>query len=293
MEAPRTSQLRAPTGLDRGARIVLLDFVKRELGPSEPWKLLRLYFDGRFADIQDYSQAVQSAQGKADAVNIRNAAASAELARRDVSREVILTMPEGDFLELLELAIVVAASTRGFTSPPVQMVRAVNEICQGRGIAYKHDGERFAWVGDPEIEEEAIVPAVSVLADSRLAGARAEFETARRELTINSDSSRKQAVAEACNAVESAMKVLAAALSVNLDPKRQQAQAMFQALLAAGAVEPYLENVLTAPSRIGNPKGRHGAGETPHDVPESVANAAVAAAAVAITYLGKRLPTSS
>jgi len=288
MEPWRTSESRAPTDLDRGARLVLLQKVAQDGGPRDVGEWLRTYFDGRFADPADYIDAIETAHGRATAAAARQAMQVAQVARKNTAQALMLAMPDGDFLELLERGMA-AANTFG-DLPNWWTVEGVNDICKGRGIPFQHNGVRFTWTGEPEVEHEATTPAASFLTDSRLEGARSEFETARAELTKNTETSRKQSVAEACNAVESAMKVLAAEGDVPLDDKRQGASTLFQALADANVVDRNVENVVTGAARVGNRLGRHGAGATPHTVSEEVASATVAAAAVAITYLAKHLP---
>lgn len=62
-----------------------------------------------------------------------------------------------------------------------------------------------------------------------------EFASARDELRAATPRARKQAVAEACNAVESAMKVLLDERQIGR-PKPENAQNLFNALSAKGAV---------------------------------------------------------
>ena len=51
-----------------------------------------------------------------------------------------------------------------------------------------------------------------------------------------------------------------------------------------------IEQILTGPGRFGNKRERHGGGAVTHDVERDEAEAVVASAAVAITYIAKRLP---
>lgn len=120
-------------------------------------------------------------------------------------------MPEGDFLSALEVGARLATDVQEIAALPQHLTR----ICQRRGIPYAVQGAgddiRFVWQGEPVASEAAIAPALGVLADRRLSdGPATEFGTAQRELRDGSPAALKQAVAEACNAVESTMKVLLA-----------------------------------------------------------------------------------
>ena len=103
----------------------------------------------------------------------------------------------------------------------------------------------------------------------------------------------------ACNAVESALKVLLGAHGRPL-PASQNLDALLAACRDAGlfpaAVDGKgipVEQLLTGPGRFGNRRGRHGAGEVPHDVEPDEAEAVVAAAAVALAFIARRLPPRS
>jgi hypothetical protein len=51
-----------------------------------------------------------------------------------------------------------------------------------------------------------------------------------------------------------------------------------------------IEQILVGPGRFGNKRGRHGGGANTHALERDEAEAVVASAAVAITYIAKRLP---
>jgi hypothetical protein len=67
------------------------------------------------------------------------------------------------------------------------MLRArITAICKRRGIPWEFTAsEGFGWVGDADVETSAMRPALSAIADRRLAGAtRSEFEQARVQLAV-------------------------------------------------------------------------------------------------------------
>ena len=141
-------------------------------------------------------------------------ALSGETARREAAQNaeplgVLLAMPEGDFLTAIEVGVASTPNVFRRSALPTE----IDRVCTNRGLSYRMEGvgshAKFQWTGDSTVAEEAITPALSAMDDPRLVhGPRVEFNSARDELRKNTPESRKQAVAEACNAVESAMKVL-------------------------------------------------------------------------------------
>jgi hypothetical protein len=170
----------------------------------------------------------------------------------------------------------------------------LNRICERRGIPYSVEGTggriTFVWAGAPIVYEQAIGPAVGVLADPRLVeGPGREFRLAREELRAGTPDTLKQAVAEACNAVESAMKVVLDENEVSR-PDRENAQDLFAALVSGGQLSKETEEIVLAAARFGNRRGRHGAGAVAHSVSSEEAQAVVAAAATAIVLVASELP---
>jgi hypothetical protein len=148
----------------------------------------------------------------------------------------------------------------------------------------------FTWTSDPTTLRDVIAPALDALGDNRLAsGPGVEYASARAELRVGTPAAHKQAVAEACNAVESTMQVLAEEHELMLTGK-SGAQNLFTLLCNNNVVHAATETLVLAPSRFGNKRGRHGAGASAHDVTADEAEAVVRAAGVAISFLAQRLP---
>lgn len=152
-------------------------------------------------------------------------------------------------------------------------------------------------VGDPVTETQVLAPALSALDDPRLSGApQEEFTAARAAMREGKPHAYQHAVAMACNAVESGLRVLLAQHDQPIPTKPELGQ-LLKACRSAhlfpkatnGKGVP-VEHLLGAPGRFGNERGRHGAGEEPHDVQPDEAEAVVAAAAVALTLIARRLP---
>lgn len=277
-----------PTGLDRGARRALLRPIDdADVGHAV---LVEALFDREaYGDVSDYLAAVAEVWGQAAAYVIDGAGLGA--ARRADSTAFLLTIPEPDFLTALEAGIQYA-SDDPFVE--VALVDRINAICAKRGVPYRVEGSvrkpRFTWTGDAVVNEQVMAPALSALDDPRFArGPSVEFASARAELRAVTPQARKQAVAEACNAVESAMKVLLDERQIGR-PRPENAQNLFDALSAVGAIPKEAAEIVLGASRFGNRKGRHGAGPVAHDVAPGEAEAVVSSAATALTFLASRLP---
>lgn len=266
-------------------------------GGADHAAIVRSFFEREaYGDWEDYSAAVVEVWGDRHAAAIQAAMRSEFAEHRIHAPGVIeptaflLSIPEPDFLTAVE------AGVTAVTNPLVSggLPQRLNDLCVQRGLPYRVEGvgpwTRFIWTGDAVVSEQVIAPALSALDDPRLAlGPRVEFDAARAELRAATPQARKQAVAEACNAVESAMKVLLDERQIGR-PSRANAQNLFNALSGAGAVPNEAAEIVLGASRFGNRKGRHGAGPVAHDVTPGEAEAVVSSAATALTFLATRLP---
>jgi hypothetical protein len=301
-----TADLRGPTALDRGAREALLRVVVGS-GVSHNTLIMAFFAHEAYGSLDDYLEAVRKERGAEAEVDIRSEMRAMterytddsrldwEQAQRDASHiygpiGLLLAMPEADFLTAIEAGIPSIRSANHVAALPDQL----NKVCRRRGLVYRASGvgrlTKFEWTGDLTIAETAVTPALSALDDPRLAnGAGVEFKGARDELREDTPESRKRAVGEACSAVESAMRVLLEESRRPL-PKPANLSNLVAALIAEGLVESELKEMLTAAGFFGNRKGRHGAGAISHSVSQTTAEAVVASAAVALTYLAKQLP---
>lgn len=201
----------------------------------------------------------------------------------------LLSIPEADFLIAIEAGVTSAKRAERRKLPT-----ALNEVCERRGLPFRMTGDgpdaKFERSGDSVISEVVVAPVLSALADPRLeGGAGIEFNGARDQLRANTPESRKRSVGEACSAVESTMRVVLKEHGREL-PKPTVLTKLVDRLIAEGLMERELREILEAPGFFGNRKSRHGGGEAAHEISEATAEAAVAAAAVAIVYLARQLP---
>ena len=146
----------------------------------------------------------------------------------------------------------------------------------------------FEWTGDPQQHELTVQPALVVLTDRRLAGARAEFEEALCKRREGTPKDLEDAVDEAAKSVESILKVLHDERSVTR-PRSQQVTPLFNSLVTANAIPSYVDKLIAAASGPRNNMASHGQGATVREVPEELADASIAAAATAITFLARYL----
>lgn len=206
-------------------------------------------------------------------------------------------MPDTDFFSAIERRL-----PNAHTYEAEHQLPKLQRICERRGVPYTlvadEEGEcSFEWVGDPVVQEQVMAPARSALDDPRLEAARGDFENAREQLRADMPAARKHAVAEACNAVESGLKILLREHGRPI-PERQNLDALIGACREADLFPPAtdgggvpVEQILAAPGRFGNRRGRHGS-HVPHDVEPDEAEAVVASAAVALTLIAHRLPSA-
>jgi hypothetical protein len=132
-------------------------------------------------------------------------------------------------------------------------------------------------------------PALQVLADPRLAGAISEYGDALAGLRAGKQKDLEDAIEESAKAVESTMKVLIDQSNLARTGK-ETADPLIRILIAGNVIPSHADQMLFAAARIRNAAGGHGTGPAPRQTPEDLAVACVAAAGVAITYLGGKLP---
>ena len=164
----------------------------------------------------------------------------------------------------------------------------VNGVLARRGISYRLNSDwRFEWVGDSGAHELVIKPALRVLDEPRLSGARGDFERALAHLRLGTEKDMEQANAEAAKSVESAMKSVLDSHGVSYVGAKGASQ-LWDRLYDEGIVPKNSREALVGAAIIGNPDGRHGSAE-PHQVPTDLAVLAVQSAAVVIVYLAPKL----
>jgi hypothetical protein len=215
---------------------------------------------------------------------------------------VLLELPDSEFLTAIENAVQLGYEKRLFGGenfsghdeayPLAENFLAYNdEALAAHGAPYRRivDQWRFEWIGDPKEHALTVEPALLALADPRLGGPQAEFEEALRKRRLGAPKDLEDAVDEAAKAVESVLKVLHDEHGVT-PPRSQQVTPLFNSLVAADVIPGYVDKLIAAASGPRNHMASHGQGATVREVPEELAEASIAAAAVAITFLARYLP---
>jgi hypothetical protein len=167
-----TASQRQATGMDTGARKLMLNVIANVADPS--LTVVHYPFDGRFADVGDYLDAVEEVWGHEVAQHLREVVADATSAaiskfltltpsadrrvENEVTRE-LLHMPEPDFRQALW-------KTGQGTLKAGALAPRLNEVCRNRGIQWEFDSdEGFRWIGDNEVEIHAVRPVLSAIDD--------------------------------------------------------------------------------------------------------------------------------
>jgi len=294
--ALHTAARRAATGLDGGARALILGIAGETAGVGPQHVVVALFRD-RYGTVEDYLAAVGEVHGSATSFLLNRAMGEASAAaqfpldfrpRTDpndaAARALLLHMPEEDFRLAVE-------ETLRITGKLKKAAPRITTVCRTRGAPWVfHDTEGFQWVGDAVVQRDLVEPALAALHDARFSGGvRSEFESARAELRAGTPQALKQAIHEAGCSVESAMKVVLDQCQIAYSP-RDAAQALFNHLEAAGVVPRRMEKLVLAAATPRNQTAGHGAGAIAHNPDPSEAESVVASAAGAIAYLYSRLP---
>ena len=205
---------------------------------------------------------------------------------------ILLELPETEFLTVIENTLKIALRNGRLQAQAVaDLYEYVGGALRAHGTPYRAAGGDwgFEWVGDPTQHELTVQPALLALADPRVAGARAEFEEALDKRRGGTPKDLEDAVDEAAKAIESVLQVLIAELGVT-PPRRKQLTPLFESLVGAKKIPGYVDKLVAAASGPRNHMASHGQGGAVREVPEELADASIAAAATAITFLAHYLP---
>jgi hypothetical protein len=308
----RRAPRHAPAGAEipSGVRLALLSwFADLDIqGPPdhrEIWRLLRQRIG--YGTPPDVVEDVEARFGSDAARKLSEALTEEMRVRRAVpvgdpdryAIPALTTIPAPLFLDALEIAVDLL-KRRGRVSSDGSIdyidfkneaaVDEINRIFSVRGISYRFDGEGLAqWHGDEGGFKEVISPALAALEDPRLSRAAQEFGDALRALRQGGREGNKNAIRDASNAVETAMKTLLDAHGVTR-AGNEAANALWDLLNTAGFVAAKTQDAICAAPRLGNAYGRHGPNPQPDPVPAGIPELAVQAAASALVYLAQLLP---
>lgn len=221
---------------------------------------------------------------------IGNSIESPAARRESAARSILYSLPDTEFLTVLEHAVEVAYRDGHTTIDDEALMVAADGALQAHGVPYRRSRSgQFEWVGDPEQHALTVEPALRALADQRLAGPQAEFEEACRKRRQGTPKALEDAVDEAAKAVESTLQVLHDEHGLPR-PGKRQITPLFNSLVTANLLPGYVDKLVAGAAGPRNNMASHGQGGTVREVPEELAEASIAAAAVAITFLAHYLP---
>lgn len=202
---------------------------------------------------------------------------------------ILLSLPDPEFLTVLENA----AENRSHLNAGVaeELFEAADGALRAHGAPYRRvlNAHRFEWVGDQTHYALTVEPALRALVHTRLAGPRGEFEEALRKRRGGDAKDLEDAIDEAAKSVESILQVLHDEHGIARTGK-EPVFALFTSLKNANVLPPYVENLVRAAAGPRNAMASHGQGGTVREVREELADASIAAAATAITFLAHYLP---
>jgi hypothetical protein len=306
------SERNAPTHAPAGAeipsgvrRVLLYWFAEHDVPPKEIWRLLRQRIG--YGQPQDVVDDVEARFGREAAESVAQAFLAEMNVRRVVpprdpnryAQPALDTIPAPLFLDALEIGVdQLRTRPRTWSNGTLDCVECddrsaveeINRLFGVRGINYRFDESGKAeWHGDEGAFGEIVAPALGALEDPRLSGAAQEFGDALGALREGTRPGQKNAIRDASNAVESAMKTLLDAHGVGRTGN-EPADPLWDLLHGAGIVAAKTKDTICASPRLRNTYGGHGPNPQPDAVPEGIPELAVQAAAAAIVYLAQLLP---
>ena len=206
-----TGTQRPATGLDAGARQLLVQVVGQVTGCSPP-DIVGALFHDRFGGYRDYLDAVETVwdaeirdavEGPVEAAHHNADTFGGQDADQAAAWAFLLHCPEPDFR--LAIAVMLRRANRMEVA-----AERITTICRARGIPWAFSyPEGFEFVGDENVERDLTRPARTAVDRPEFSGGvKTHFESARRELAVGTPSALSQALVEAGSAVESAMMVV-------------------------------------------------------------------------------------
>jgi hypothetical protein len=216
---------------------------------------------------------------------------------------VLLALPDTEFLTAIEHAVALGHEKRLYgivedsffgdrrDSTADSFFSYADDALAAHGAPYRRadDDWLFEWIGDPAQHELVVQPALRALDDQRLTGPRAEFDEALHKRRLGTPKDLEDAVDEAAKAVESILKVLHDECDVRR-PRSEHLTALFNSLVAGDVLPGYVDKLVASAAGPRNKMASHGQGSTVREVREELADASIAAAATAITFLAHYLP---
>lgn len=177
----------------------------------------------------------------------------------------------------------------GITEDPSEAIDEINIRFRQAGVGYEYVDGEIIKVDSKIIHSEVVIPALTLLQDTRFSGADEEFREAYRK---HRDGDQKGAIVSANCAFESTMKTICSINSWEFHPKAR-ASDLLKVLRANNFFPGYLDKsfeqlqatLASGLPEVRNNEGGHGQGSTSKSVPDHVAAFALHLAAAKIVYL--------
>lgn len=202
---------------------------------------------------------------------------------------LLSALPDVEFLAALEAGVTANPNP----SRRLEWFSYIDRVLAINRLPYRVSLEafRFEWVGDDFTHTHSIEPVLAALRDPRLQGADNELREALHKRASGANKDLEDAIDEAAKAVESTLRALYNAHWLQ-PPKRRQLRPLFDGLVKAAVLPGYVDHLISAPAGPRNNMASHGQGETVRTIPVELADASIAAAATAITFLSHFLPAA-
>jgi len=205
-----------------------------------------------------------------------------------------------DLLDIVELTFVYIQNSLGripeyqrdqltITQSPDSAIDELNIRLREAGIGYQFESGEIIRVDNQALHAEVVKPALTLLSDSRFAGAQEEYLAAHAHYRSRE---YKDAVTDANNAFESAMKTICELKGWEY-PSGASASNLIGVISKNGLLPDYLDKsfqqlaatLKTGLPQVRNEEGGHGQGSTPKEAPEYIAAYALHLAAAKIVLL--------
>jgi hypothetical protein len=182
------------------------------------------------------------------------------------------------------------ARRAGLSSTQAQTaITELNYRFRENGVGFQFEDRNILRVDSQLLHAEAVKPALFLLSTKGFEGPNAEFLAAHEHFRHNRI---EPAIAEACKAFESTMKVICDSRHWKYDKSKATASVLIKVLIENGLVPTYGEEQLRAVEKcllgvatVRNKNAGHGAGAKPRDVPQHFVSYALHLAASNIVFL--------
>ena len=186
-------------------------------------------------------------------------------------------------LDIVELFCRLIMDITHSTDPAKRAIDELNHRFLENGVGYEFDWDahQLNRIGDLVIHQEAVRPALSLLAQPAYKTANEEYLKAHRHFR---NQQYDDCLTECCNAFESTIKIICDQKGWPCEHK-DAAGKLVKTYMKHSGLPSYFETMLMIVATLRNKLGPHGKGTQPVDVPEHLAKYSLHATASAIVLL--------